>query len=130
MKVEARTQNHITSVFQSLVADGLSHLFYEVGIPCGSETSADGESRSEIVFTIALTVCIDMYAGRTVALYCRWNAQSWYGYGVTSRSRYEFLLVSQHGTTTHEAVVAAAYQQLCLFFQRHGFNDFVDVVSS
>ena len=127
VQVHAWSQHDVDTIFQRLVADGLSHLFHQVGVPRRCQTRADGESRGIERLGSAVAVGVDVYPGRSVGHHGGRDAQPVDGHGGARSPGHQFLLVTQHGPRAYEGVVAAANQQLCFLLECHGLQYLVDV---
>ena len=75
-QVHARTEKHVTAVFQDFVTHGLSYLIDEISIPGGSEQRTDGESRAVIGIGVIVSLGIDTQSGRTICQDCVGNTKT------------------------------------------------------
>ena len=96
VQVHTWSQDDVASIFECLIADGLSYLLHQFGVPRRGQTGTNGETGGieRLISTIAMR--IDMHTGRSVSHYRSRNAQSVDGYRDTSSASHQFLLMTQH----------------------------------
>ena len=130
MNVEARAEDDITAILESLVADGLADSLDEFSIPGGGQTGAYGEACSMVCVGVVLPDGVDVDASRTVSEHGGWNAETWNFYGDACCSGHQFLLMSEHGTAANETVVTTAHENLGFLLKGHRFEHLVDIIGA
>ena len=126
MQVHARTQDHVAAIFLGLVAHGLAHLAYQLCVPCGCQTRANGETCGIKRMSGAPTGGVDAHAGRTVGQYGGRNAQTGDGSRGACSTSHEVGLAT-YGSLVAKEVVGTANQELGLLLKGHGLHHLVDV---
>ena len=119
VEVHARTEDHVTAIFLGLVADGLTHLTHEFGIPGRSQTGADRECRSIVGFVGTLAGRVDTYTSRTVGEDGGRDAETRDGRRGTRGTCHKVGLAAYDGTCTKE-VVSTANEKFGFLFKGHG----------
>ena len=117
--VQGRGQQHVGTILLHLLADGLTHLFDELGVPGRGKQGADGEVGTVIGGRVTLTGCIDAESGRTVGQYDGRDAERVERIGGTSGTRHEVLRGTDDGLITRESGHTCSDDEVGLVFERH-----------
>ena len=129
VQVHARAEDHIAAVFLGLVADGLSYLSHEFGVPRGGETRADGEGGGIEGLIGTPAGGVDADTGRTVCQNGGRDAES-RDFGCSTCSTcYEGSLTTYDGIGT-EKVVGSTYEEFGFLFEGHGFEHLIDIIGT
>ena len=107
VQVHARAEDDVAAVFLRLIADGLSHLAYQLGVPRRGQTGADGEGGGVVGLVRTLTGGIDAHAGRAVGKHGGRDAQTGNGGRCAGSSGHEVGLAAYNGCAAEEVVGAA-----------------------
>ena len=129
MDVESRREKDVDTIFEHLVADGLTDLFDEFGIPRRREHRADREVGAVIGGCIVVACRADAQTGGAVGKYDCGNAETGYRVsrtGGTGNNRPG--LADDGAVAVVDAVHAGADNQTGLFIEGHGGDNLVDIV--
>ena len=118
VEVHTWAENHVAAVFLGLVADGFTNLAHELGVPCGSETGADGEGGGVVGLVGTLARGVDTDTGRAVGEYGGRDAETGDGRRCTCGSCHEVGLAAYNGTCAEE-VVCTSHEEFCLLLKGH-----------
>ena len=117
MDIHSRTENDVTSVLARLVADSLSYLFNEGGVPSRSKGCADRKTGGIEGICHVLAHGVYVYPCRSICHDDRWDGLFGNLYSYTGRTGYESFLMTEHGTASGKAVIAATHEQLCFLLK-------------
>ena len=129
VQVHARAEDDVAAVFLGLVTDGFAHLAYKLGVPGGSQTTADREGRGIVGLVCALACGVDTYAGRTVCQYGGRDAETGNGWRGSCGTCHKVCLTAYDGSCTKE-IVGSSDEQFGFLFKGHSLKHLVDVVGT
>ena len=129
MDVESRREEDVDTIFEHLVADGLTDLFDEFGIPRRREHRTDGEVGAVIGGCVVVACRADAQAGGAVGKHDCGNAETGYRVsraGGTGNNRPG--LADDGAVAAVDAGHAGADDKVGFLFEGHGVHDLVDIV--
>ena len=129
MDIHTRSEQHVATIFQHLVAYALAHLLHELRVPGAGECRTYRKSCAEVGILVVLTTRADSHAGRTVSEHSRGDAEARDGLRHTSSTRHATGVSAYHTIVGRRSYLAvAAYYEHRFLLERHRFEDFINVV--
>ena len=125
VNVQCRSQQHIRTVFQHFVTDGLTYTFHQFLVPSRSEQSPDREMGAIIRSRIPFTCGVDTQSGGTIGQHHGGNAETLNRVCGSCRARHQFLRGTDNGTVARETRHTGTYYQMRLLFQGHSTNHLI-----
>ena len=126
LDVQGRGEIDIGPVLMDLFTHGLAHVLHQLLVPGRCQQGADGEVRAVVRVIVAFAGRVDAESGRAVGEDDGRNAQAFDGIGSAGGTRDDVLRRAHDGGFTTEAGHAGADDEMDLFLEGHGLEDFVD----
>ena len=117
--VEGRSQQHVGTILLHLLTNGLTNLFYQLGIPRRGQQCSDGEVGAIVSGRVTITLGIDTKSGRTVGKNYGGNAQRVERVGGTGSTRHKTLSGTDDCIVARESFHTHANHEVGLVLERH-----------
>ena len=125
VNVQRRSQQHVRTVFQHFVTDGLTYTFHQFLVPGRGEQSSDREMSTIVRSRISLTLGVDTQSSGTISQHHSGNAEALNRICGSCRTRHQLSRCTDYGTVTRETCHTGTHYQMRLFFQGHGANHLI-----